>query len=132
VAAVLASRKRDPVALRALDYPVVHCTDFLSRGTPDEVLFKEIAARDYFLVTQDQNMSRKKHQRAVMLSLGLGVFIFSGKASRTNKELALLLQQSFAEIVHRSETTSRPFVFGITDRRHFERQDTGRRRRVQE
>ena len=72
-------------ALKSLDYPVVHCTDFLARGTPDDVLFEEIASRGYFLVTQDQNMSRKKHQRAAMLSLGLGVFVFTGRASRTNK-----------------------------------------------
>jgi predicted nuclease of predicted toxin-antitoxin system len=115
-------------ALKTLDYPVIHCTEFVARGTADEVLFREIASHGYFLVTQDQNMSRKKHQRAIMLSLHLGVFIFTGKASRTNKEFAILLQQSFSEIIRRSATTSRPFVFGITDRRRFERQDVGRRR----
>lgn len=114
--------------LLLLEYPVIHCTEFLPRGTADHVLFEEIASQGSFLVTQDQNMSRKKHQRAAMLALGLGVFIFTGKASRSNREFALLLQQSFPEIEHRAETTARPFVFGITDRRKFERQDRGRRR----
>lgn len=116
-------------ALKALSFPVVHCTEFLPRGTPDERLFEEIARRGDLLITQDQNMSRKKHQRAVMLSLGLGVFIFTGKASRSNAEFTVLLLQVFSELTHRAATTNRPFVFGITDRRHFERQDSVRRRR---
>jgi hypothetical protein len=117
------------LALKSLAFPVVHSTEFLERGTPDDVLFKAFAARGYFLVTQDQNMSRKKHQRAAMLSLGLGAFIFTGRASRSNPEFALLLLQSFGEIAQRADVTTRPFIFGISDRRHFERQDSARRRK---
>ncbi|MHB1072789.1 MAG: DUF5615 family PIN-like protein [Gemmatimonadaceae bacterium] len=117
------------VALQTLDYPVRHCTEFLERGTKDEVLFLEVASRDYFLVTQDQNMSRKKHQRAAMVAQGLGVFIFTGKASKNNRELALLLQQAFDEMQSKAQHVARPFIFGISDRRHFDRHDTPRRRR---
>ena len=117
------------LALKTLEYPVIHCTEFLPRGTPDEQLFEEIANRDFFLVTQDQNMSRKRHQRSAMLALGLGVFIFTGRASRSNREFALLLQQSFPEMANKATATLRPFIFGITDRRHFERDDSPRRRK---
>ena len=60
------------LALKTLEYPVIHCTEFLPRGTPDEQLFEGIANRDFFLVTQDQNMSRKRHQRSAMLARGRG------------------------------------------------------------
>jgi predicted nuclease of predicted toxin-antitoxin system len=115
------------VALKALDYPVCHCTDVLSRGSADEAVFAMASTHGYFLVTQDQNMSRKPHQRAAMLSHGLGVFIFTGKATRSNKEFALLIQRSFDEMRARAERTARPFIYGITDRRRFDRLDRRRR-----
>lgn len=114
-------------ALKALEYDVCHCTELLPRGTKDEVLFATAASGGYILVTQDQNMSRKAHQRAAMLTHRLGVFIFTGKASRSNKEFAILIQRVFAEMRMKAERTSRPFVYGITDRRRFERLDRRRR-----
>lgn len=114
-------------ALKALEYPVCHCTEFLPRGSSDERVFAMTAVRDYILVTQDQNMSRKKHQRAAMLSHGLGVFIFTGQASRSNKEFAILIQRVFGEMRIKAERTTRPFVYGITDRRRFDRLDKRRR-----
>ncbi len=110
--------------LQVLEFDAVHSTALLPSGTADEALFAVLQS-DMYLVTQDQNMVRKRHQRAAMLDAGLGVFIFTGHASKSVPVLALLVQQVWGEMLSTAQTTARPFIFGISDRRRFERLDIG-------
>jgi predicted nuclease of predicted toxin-antitoxin system len=110
-------------ALRAVDQPVSHATDIAPRGTPDEQLFLAVSQAGFFLVTQDQNMARKRHQRAALLSSGVGVFIFTGKASRDLLTFTTLIFQALPRMTVLANATERPFIWGITDRREFTRLD---------
>jgi hypothetical protein len=110
-------------AMRAIDQPVSHALDIVARGTPDEELFRVVADAGLFLVTQDQNMARKKHQRAALLSAGVGVFIFTGKASRDLLGFTTLISQTLPRMIALATDTPVPFIWGISDRRDFTRLD---------
>lgn len=107
-------------SLRALDKPVIHVTqlDELGRGAPDQKIFDFLGRRsDYILVTQDQRMTRKKHQRQAIRDAGLGVFVLTGRAEKSNDDLVVLLLQCWSEITRPATRSPRPFIFGISDRR---------------
>ena len=59
-------------ALAILRFPITHVTDHVGRGTPDEDLFDEAAARNWVLVTRDAKMWRKRAQQAALLQAGIG------------------------------------------------------------
>ena len=113
-------------SLKPLEMPVVHITQVeeLGRGAMDEFIFEFLRRRpDWFLVTQDKQMRHKKHQCRAMLEAGLGVFILTGRAVKTNHKMVLLLLQCWDEIEKNAGRTSRPFIFGISDLRVFKRLD---------
>jgi len=110
-------------SLRPLGKPVGHVVDVpeLGRGTPDGRIIEFLGERsDWILVTQDKKMRRKKHQRQAMLDAGLGVFVLTGRAEKSNDALVVLLLQCWPDMMKLASRTSRPFIFGISDRRKIE------------
>lgn len=110
-------------ALKALKKPVEHVLDVpeLGRETPDERTFAFLAEHeDWFLITQDKKMGRKKHQRAAMRQAVVGAFIFTGKAEKSNDEFMVLILRVWPEIERRAAGMQRPFIVGISDRHVFD------------
>lgn len=98
-----------------------HVTDVMPRGTTDEAIFEKLAEEDWFLITQDQNIRRHKHQREAMLQAGVGAFIFTGRAEKSLKKMSIEVLARFDEIKDLASRTERPFIFGIPDRGNIER-----------
>lgn len=91
----------------------------------DEVIFAGIEERDWFLVTLDAKMSRRPAQRQAILDAGLGVFAFTGSSlpQRSFREIASFVLGVTDIILKKAQSTKRPFIWGISDRRVFERLD---------
>lgn len=64
-------------ALKELGKPVVYLTDILPRGTDDAAIFQKLGELGWFLVTQNPNIRRKKHEREALKQAGIGAFIFT-------------------------------------------------------
>jgi len=117
-------------ALEALSQGEAHfeyAPTLFGSAAPDELIYHGVRDRGACLITLDIAMTRKPQQRAVMKDAGIGVFVFTGRA---------LAQQSFNgipatvlggadEIAARAQSTRRPFVWGISDRKKFVRLDEG-------
>jgi hypothetical protein len=115
-------------ALQALDQEDCqfrHAPDEFGAGAADETIFAGIRDRGWFLVTLDARMARRPAQRQAILDAGLGVFVFKGSAlpQRPFRDIAAFVLTVAAEIIERARSTSRPFIWGISDRRVFERMD---------
>jgi len=91
----------------------------------DEVIFAGIKERDWLLVTLDAKMSKRPAQRQAILDAGLGVFVFTGSslAQRSFREIVSFVLSVTDAILAKAQATKRPFIWGISDRRAFDRLD---------
>jgi len=110
-------------ALKALRKPVAYLTDILPRGTDDIALFSRLSELNWFLVTQDKKIKRKRHELEALRRAGLGVFIFTGRAERDVDSMMVLVLKHFNEIQRLATATTRPFIFGISDKGSIDRLD---------
>ena len=110
-------------ALKALGKPVAYLTDILPRGTPDQDLFSRLGELGWLLVTQDKKIKRKKHELEALRRAGIGAFIFTGRAERDVDSMMMLVLKHFQEMQRLADETTRPFVFGISDRGSIDRLD---------
>ena len=110
-------------ALKALEKPVVHVTEILEAGSTDEEIFEELSQRGWFLLTQDQKIRRRRHQREAMMQQGLGVFVLTGRAVKSLDDLTIMVLEHFDEIERLARDTRTPFIFGIPDRGRVARLD---------
>jgi len=60
-----------------------------------------------------------------MLAAGIGVFVFTGRSlpQRTFREIAATVLAVTDGIVRKAGETERPFIWGISDQRKFDRLD---------
>lgn len=65
-----------------------HSVEEVGMGAKDEAVFAKASADDWYLVTQDQRMSRRPAQRLQMLEYKLGVFVFTGRAEKSLRHIA--------------------------------------------
>jgi predicted nuclease of predicted toxin-antitoxin system len=99
-----------------------HVTKFLPRGATDLQVFEFLRGReDWVLITQDKNIRKRPQELAALRAAKVGAFVLTGKANRTVEKMLVLLLQSLDQMRRLSGSTARPFIFGITDRRRFER-----------
>lgn len=98
-----------------------HLIDHLPRGTPDEQVFQLLAERGWFLVTQDYRIRRNPHQRQALIQAGIGAFILTGRSDRSKEEMMIFILECLPTMAEIVASTERPFIFGISDRRKFER-----------
>ena len=110
-------------ALKELGKPVAYVTDVLPRGTDDLTIFRKLGELEWILVTQDQNIKRKKHEREAMKQAMLGAFIFTGRAERDIDSMAILILKHFKQMENFAASTRRPFLFGISDKGSIDRLD---------
>lgn len=108
-------------ALKALGHPVEHVSQIMPLGTPDETVFAEVASRGWVLVTQDKNIRRRPVQRRLLQQAGIGVFIFTGRAGRSNDQMTVLVLQRLEKMTKLAQRTAVPYIFGIPDRGDIER-----------
>lgn len=108
-------------ALRALGtVEAWHLTQHLPRGTPDEEVFAFLAGKDWLLVTQDERIRKRPHQRQALLAAGVGAFILTGRADR-NVEQTLQFLLSRLDEMRRLAGAARPFIFGVPDKGKIDR-----------
>jgi len=76
-------------------------------------------------VTLDAKMSRRPAQRQAIVDCGLGVFVFTGRAlaQRSFREIAAFVLSVADSILEKARTTKPPFIWGISDRKAFDRLD---------
>lgn len=110
-------------ALKELGKPVAYITDILPRGTDDLTIFRKLGELEWVLVTQDQNIKRKKHEREAMKQAMLGAFIFTGRAERDIDSMTILILKHFQRMETFAASTKRPFIFGISDKGSIDRLD---------
>jgi predicted nuclease of predicted toxin-antitoxin system len=115
-------------ALQALDQEDCqyrHSPDEFGAAAEDETIFAGIRERDWLLITLDAKMSKHPAQRRAILDAGLGVFVFTGKslAQRSFREIVAFVIGATDAILAKAHSTTRPFIWGISDRRVFERLD---------
>jgi predicted nuclease of predicted toxin-antitoxin system len=116
-------------ALQALDQEDCqfrHSPNEFGAAATDEVIFAGIKESGWFLITLDGKMSRRPAQRQAIVDSGLGVFVFTGRAlaQRSFREIAAFVLSVADEIIEKASATTRPFIWGISDRRVFARLDT--------
>ena len=115
-------------ALQALDQEDCqfrHSPEEFGADAPDETIFDGIKGRGWFLVTLDAKMSRRPAQRQAIVDCGLGVFVFTGRAlaQRSFREIAAFVLSVADSILEKARTTKPPFIWGISDRKAFDRLD---------
>ena len=107
--------RRIAQAMTALGHHFEHLLDHFPQGTPDVDFLPAIAAKGWILVTQDQRIQSKPHERKALMDAGVGAFIFTGRAQKSTEEFTIQLLTRLTEMIGLSET-ARPFVFGIPNR----------------
>jgi hypothetical protein len=102
-----------------------HAPAEFGAAATDETIFAAIRERDWFLITLDARMSKRPAQRQAILDAGLGVFVFTGSSlpQRSFREIVAFVIGVTDTILERARTTKRPFIWGISDRRVFDRLD---------
>jgi hypothetical protein len=111
------------VALSHDDVNFHHAVDEFGRGASDTLVFEGVRDRGWLLVTQDVHMARRPDQRQALLDAGLGVFVFTGRAQRSFRQIAVAVLSVADEMVRVARRTPRPFIWGIPDRGAFKRLD---------
>jgi hypothetical protein len=86
-------------------------------------MFAKLGQLGWYLVTQDENIKRKKHEREAMKQERIGAFIFTGRAERNIDSMMILILKHFEQMETFAVSTSRPFVFGISYKRASDRLD---------
>lgn len=113
-------------ALRLLeegDCEYRHSVAEVGMGAKDEAVFVKASAEDWYLVTQDQRMSRRPAQRSQMLEYKLGVFVFTGRAEKSLRHIAAFVLNRTDAMIEQAANTRRPFIYGVTDKAKFNRLD---------
>lgn len=109
-------------ALKELGEPVTHVVHEpdLGAGTKDVPLFKALAHKGWFLLTQDKKIRRRPQERMAMIQHGIGAYILMGQADKSPTEFALLVLKIMEELKADAARRPRPFVVGISDHGKFE------------
>ncbi|MEX0690857.1 MAG: hypothetical protein WD934_00845 [Gemmatimonadales bacterium] len=115
-------------ALQALDQEDCQFRDApaeFGADAADEILFEGLREHGWVLVTLDAKMPRRPAQRQAILDAGAGVFVFTGIVlpQKSFREIAAFVLSVTDAILRRAVETERPFIWGISDKRKFERLD---------
>ena len=70
-------------------------------------------------------MSKRPAQREAILESGIGAFVFrgSGLPERSFRKIAAFVLDVSDEIIEKASKTTKPFIWGISDHKKFERLD---------
>jgi len=103
------------------DHSFIHVDDRLGRGATDEAVIRTASAEGWFLVTLDQGITRNPAKREALIQGRVGTFAFTGSAvgNLSYYKVVAFVMSIAEEMFDLAERTSRPFIFGISDRRKF-------------
>lgn len=102
-----------------------YANDEFGHGAQDEVLIHGIRARNWYLMTMDERITRNPVKRKALLEGGIGTFVFTGSslAQRSFYKIVAFVMTVAEEILESAARTRRPFIIGISDRAKFSRLD---------
>lgn len=100
-----------------------HSSAVFGQDAPDEVIFQGIKDRGWYLLTLDARMAKRPAQRQAIIDCGIGTFVFRGTSlpQRSFRKIAAFVLDVTDDIMNKATTTTRPFIWGISDRKVFER-----------
>ena len=98
-----------------------HVTKYLPKGTSDVEVFEFLADKpEWVLVTQDEKIRKRKHELAALRQAKVGAFILTGSTDRNVEEMLAFLAGCLSGMRKHADSTKRPYVIGISDRKRFE------------
>lgn len=99
-----------------------HVTKHLPRGATDVEIFAFLADKpEWVLVTQDERIRKRPQELAALKHARVGAFVLTGRSNRNVEEMLAFLAGCLDEMRKVSAENRRPFVFGISDRKRFDR-----------
>ena len=99
-----------------------HVSKHLPRGAPDVEIFEFLRGRaGWVFVTQDLRIRKRPQELAALRHAKVGAFILTGKTDRNVEGMLALLVQSLDRMRVLTAKTAPPFIYGISDRRKFDR-----------
>ena len=113
--------KQIVAALCLFDYDAKHVLDEFDPGTDDTEMFPAIAASEGLWISHDKGVKRKPHEQRALVEAGLGAFIFTGRTSRTPREMLIFVFRHVDEILKTASHRTPPYVYGLSDRGKLER-----------
>ena len=102
---------KDPIEVKSI-------SKVFGRGALDEDWIPKVGSDRACVITQDYNINRIKHQRALCEEYGLGMFYFRppSKSGFSYWDMVKLLVKHWPEIIKAASKKSRPFSYKITAR----------------
>lgn len=93
-------------------------SEAFGRGARDEDWIPKAGESNSFVITQDINIYRKKHQNELFKKHNLGVFFFKPPSKGYSFwEMLEQLVKHWPEIKKKMETTKKPFAYTVTPRK---------------
>lgn len=93
-----------------------HTTEELHSAATDQQIFAFLRTRpQWYLVTQDLQITRRPHEIAAYHAAKVGAFILTGRAHKTAEVTCGLILRSIGAMRRIASEESKPFVFSITD-----------------
>lgn len=87
------------------------------KGIKDEEWIPEWGAQNGFFITQDFNISKTRHQAALLIKHNLGAFFLKVPKSYKYWDKASLLVNKWQDVVSVIEKYKKPFAYEITPRK---------------
>jgi hypothetical protein len=111
------------LAVLSRDHSFIHVDDHLGQGATDEAVIAAASASGSFLVTLDQGITRNPAKREALLQGGVGTFVFTGSAIGTlgYYKIVAFVMSIAEEMFDSAQRTKRPFIYGISDRKKFDK-----------
>ena len=95
---------------------VVHCSDYSEYGEKDEDWIPKIGGLDACIITQDINITRRKHELALMKKHKVGIFFLKGKNKKSGMsvwEMVETLAKSWPLITQIAISENKPFGYEV-------------------
>ncbi|MFW6046851.1 MAG: hypothetical protein ACOCP4_03565 [Candidatus Woesearchaeota archaeon] len=101
-----------------LDIEVRSIKDEFREGVPDEEWIPDAGKQQACIITQDYNIKRMKHQKALCEKYNLGMFYFRppSKKGFTYWDMVTLIVKHWQKIAKKASKEKKPFAYKITSR----------------
>lgn len=95
------------------DVSVVHITDVVPAGTPDEEWASHVGRDGWCVITLDRNILRRKHEIQEMTRCGVGLFVLRPpKKANWCKQVQMLVRR-WSDIKGAARSHERPYAFNV-------------------
>lgn len=92
--------------------------DDFRQGVPDEEWIPKVGKDKACIITQDYNIKRMKHQKALCEKYNLGMFYFrrSSKNGFSYWDMVILIVKHWNKITKKASKEKKPFAYKITSK----------------